>query len=235
MSLQPPQLDHLVVAAHTLEEGVAWCHATLGVQPGPGGEHALFGTHNRLLKLACQGAPQAYLEIIAVHPALKPSRPAPLKRWFDLDNPTLQHTLATDGPQLIHWVASVPRLEAVHTACSEQGIELGRILIASRPTPTGLLQWHITVRDDGQRLWDGCLPTLIQWGDNHPASAMPDSGVRLQHLRVSHSDAAGLSAALDNIGLTGMVVEPGGASLQASLDTPAGPVLLRSPSRKPAP
>jgi hypothetical protein len=31
------QLDHLVVAARTLDEGVAWCEATLGVTPGPGG------------------------------------------------------------------------------------------------------------------------------------------------------------------------------------------------------
>ena len=230
-----PRLDHLVIAARSLDEGVAWCEATLGVLPGPGGEHALFGTHNRLLRLACQDAPQTYLEIIAVHPGLEPTRAAPLKRWFDLDSPALQHTLATEGPQLIHWVASVPRVEASHAACLRQGIELGRILVASRPTPTGLLEWNITVRDDGQRLWNGCLPTLIQWGDTHPASAMPDSGVCLRSLTVNHPDAARLSAAFDTIGLTRFGVTPGEASLRARLDTPAGPVLLRSHPMKPAP
>jgi len=34
-------VDHLVVAAATLEQGVAWCEAKLGVTPGPGGKHAL--------------------------------------------------------------------------------------------------------------------------------------------------------------------------------------------------
>ena len=37
----------------------------------------------------------------------------------------------------------------------------------------------ITVRADGQRLFDGCLPTLIEWGDTHPAATMPESGVTL--------------------------------------------------------
>ena len=235
MNRQPTQLDHLVVAARTLEEGVAWCKTTLGVQPGPGGEHALFGTHNRLLKLTCEAAPQAYLEIIAIHPTLRPARVAPLKRWFDLDDPQLQHSLATEGPQLIHWVANVPRLNPVHTACLAQGMDPGRILLASRPTPAGLLQWHITVRDDGQRLWDGCLPTLIQWGDTHPTSAMPDSGVRLQRVVVRHPDVARLGSAFDTIGLSGIDIHPGEASLQAHLDTPAGPVLLRSHPTRPAP
>jgi hypothetical protein len=45
-------VDHLVIAAASLEEGVAWCEATLGVTPGPGGEHPLMGTHNRLLRIA---------------------------------------------------------------------------------------------------------------------------------------------------------------------------------------
>jgi hypothetical protein len=41
------QIDHLVIVAKTLEQGVQWCEATLGVTPGAGGEHALYGTHNR--------------------------------------------------------------------------------------------------------------------------------------------------------------------------------------------
>jgi hypothetical protein len=45
-------VDHLVVIAHTLDQGVAWCEQTLGITPGPGGKHPLFGTHNRLFKIA---------------------------------------------------------------------------------------------------------------------------------------------------------------------------------------
>jgi hypothetical protein len=61
-------VDHLVVAAATLEQGVAWCEATLGVTPGPGGRHALMGTHNRLLNLGSAAFPHSYLEIIAIDP-----------------------------------------------------------------------------------------------------------------------------------------------------------------------
>ena len=42
-------LDHLVVACRSLDAGRAWCEATFGVAPQPGGRHALMGTHNLLL------------------------------------------------------------------------------------------------------------------------------------------------------------------------------------------
>ena len=46
------QIDHIVVVAQTLEQGVAWCEATLGITPQPGGDHPQFGTHNRIFKIA---------------------------------------------------------------------------------------------------------------------------------------------------------------------------------------
>jgi len=87
-------VDHLVVAARSLEEGVAWCETTLGVTPGPGGKHAFMGTHNRLLKIATEAYPAAYLEIIAIDTdAPPPGRP----RWFGLDTLEL-----SAGPRLVH-------------------------------------------------------------------------------------------------------------------------------------
>jgi len=222
------QIDHLVVAARTLDEGVAWCEATLGVVPGRGGEHALFGTHNRLLRLSCAQAPRAYLEIIAVNPQATPTRPAPLKRWFDLDDPALRARLAQHGPQLVHWVASVPDIAAATRQLTALGIQRGPAIAASRPTPSGLLQWRISVRDDGQRLFGGALPTLIQWGNAHPADTMPASGLTLQSLTLSHPDAPGLQQALDAIGLNPRTVAPGPAALTALLDTPLGPRTLTS-------
>ena len=224
------RLDHLVIAAATLAEGVAWCEATLGAVPGPGGEHALFGTHNRLLKLSAEGSPNAYLEIIAINPSATPTRAAPLKRWFDLDDEALRVSLKLDGPQLIHWVVSVPQLATALTTWQRQGVDRGPALTASRPTPQGLLQWQISVRDDGQRLFQGCLPTLIQWGAIHPAQSMPDSGLSLQRLTLQHPEAAVLDAALAAIELAGMKPVPGPAAFSAELLTPRGPVTLRSPA-----
>ena len=230
---QPPQIDHLVVAARTLAEGVAWCEATLGVVPGPGGEHALFGTHNRLLRLACAEAPRAYLEIIAINRQATPTRPAGLKRWFDLDDPALQARLAEHGPQLVHWVASVPDIDAATAGLRSLGIHRGPVIGASRPTPAGLLQWRISVRDDGQRLYNGVLPTLIQWGSAHPTQHMPASGITLRQLRLRHAGAAGLRSALQVLGLEAMTVTngfEGPSSLAVELDTPArGRLTLLSP------
>jgi hypothetical protein len=221
-------IDHLVVMAHTLAQGVQWCEATLGITPAPGGEHAQYGTHNRLFKIATPAHPLAYLEIIAINPAAKKPTHAEAKRWFDLDDPSLQTRLAEHGPQLVHWVASVPDIDAASAALLGLGIHRGPVIGASRPTPAGLLQWRISVRDDGQRLFGGALPTLIQWGDTHPADAMPASGLALQSLTLSHPDATELQQALGAIGLDTFAVSPAGPGFTARLDTPQGPRLLSS-------
>ncbi len=223
------QIDHLVVAARTLAEGVAWCEDTLGMSPGPGGEHALFGTHNRLLKLRGSTEPPAYLEIIAINPQATPTCPAGRRRWFDLDDPALRERLAQHGPQLVHWVARVPAIDDAVAALRAQGIDRGPVLEASRPTPQGLLRWRISVRDDGQRLFDGALPTLIEWGDAHPAHSLPDSGLALTAFAVSHPRAEALRQALHAIGLGQVPVADEPPTLVAQLQTPRGRVTLASP------
>ena len=221
-------VDHLVVLAPSLAEGVAWCEATLGVVPGPGGEHPLMGTHNRLIPVNTAAFPRAYLEIIAINREAAPQRAAGAKRWFDLDDDTLQARLRTQGPQLAHWVAQVPDLPQALATLSAQGIDRGQVVAASRPTPQGLLRWQISVRDDGQRLFNGCLPTLIQWGDTHPTQAMADQGVALESLALAHPQAGALRQALDAVGLGAIPVHTGPARLQARLRTPRGPVDLIS-------
>ncbi|MGE0351213.1 VOC family protein [Hydrogenophaga sp.] len=229
MSEERSRIDHLVVAARTLEEGVAWSESTLGVTPGPGGTHPLFGTHNRLLRLDGSGSPAAYLEIIAIDPKAIPTRAPRQRRWFDLDDPAMRARLAQHGPQLVHWVVGVPDIAAAVAALQAIGIQRGPVISASRQTPQGLLQWQISVRDDGQRLFDGALPTLIQWTGTHPTHHMPDSGVSLHQLRLRHAGAAGLRAALQALGLDGHAVSEGPAGLTAELDTPArGRVALLS-------
>lgn len=224
MTLQS-RVDHLVIAAATLQQGVAWCEATLGVPPGPGGEHPLMGTHNRLLRIATVDYPRAYLEIIAIQMGRTPQR---ARRWFDLDDEALQAEVARFGPRLIHYVANVNDAPAATQALRRLGIDRGEPVAASRQTDRGLLQWQITLRDDGQRLFDGTLPTLIQWGDTHPAPFMPESGVTLQSLSVTHPRAAELQSAYDAIGMQNVRVREGAADLHATLDTPRGRVVLDS-------
>lgn len=216
----PWAVDHLVVAAASLAQGAAWCEAVLGVAPEAGGRHALMGTHNRLLAIGSQRFPQAYLEIIAIDPdAAPPGRP----RWFDLDDPVLQARVA-QGPVLVHWVARCADLAAEVDVLAEAGIDAGRALAAERDTPRGPLRWRIAVRDDGRRLADGALPTLIEWGAVHPAEALPARGIVLQELalcRLPEPVPARLPA---EVRLTDT-----GPALAATLATRHGRVTLESP------
>lgn len=224
MTAAPSSVDHLVIAAHTLDQGVHWCEATLGISPRAGGQHALMGTHNRLLRIATAQYPRAYLEIIAIDPAaVAPGR----RRWFDLDDPALQQAVQ-EQPRLIHFVASTANAAAGLKALRALGIERGPLVQAERPTAEGLLRWRISVRRDGQRLFYGGLPTLIQWDSVHPADAMPESGLALQSLRVSHPRVADVRAAHTAIGLQGVSTEEGAPNLVATLATPKGLVVLES-------
>ena len=229
------QIDHLVVVAKTLEAGVAWCEATLGITPGPGGEHALYGTHNRLLKIATPVNPLAYLEIIAINPLAAPRPATAPKRWFDMDDAVLQAAVAIE-PRLVHFVASTDDIQSAVSALHALDIDRGPVVAASRPSPKGLLQWQITVRPDGQRLFDGTLPSLIQWGKPrdaeplrlHPRNNLPRSGVSLKGLSLTHPEASRLQAAFSAIGLGGITIAIGTAHLVATLQTPKGLVTLHS-------
>jgi hypothetical protein len=164
-------IDHLVIGAATLDEGVDWCERVLGVTPQPGGKHALMGTHNRLVNISGPLHPRCYLEVIAIDPeAPQPRRP----RWFDLDQPALRARL-NQGPGLIHWVARVPSLDAALAYWRGEGVDAGEAVEASR----GALRWRIALRADGRRLRREALPVLIEWGDTHPTDGLPEQGVQL--------------------------------------------------------
>lgn len=209
------RIDHLIVAANSLDEGVRWCQNTLGLMPEPGGSHALFGTHNRLVRLQSAVHSLAYLEIIAIDPSAKPTNARHLPRWFDLDAPSIQQQLQLEGPQLIHWAASVPNLATTVTNLRALGIDRGCLIEASRPALQGLLQWKISVRDDGQRLFGGTLPTLIEWGNEHPAHSLTAPALNFLSLRLQHPQAEQLQLALATIGLDDVPVSVGPAGLFA--------------------
>jgi hypothetical protein len=202
------ELDHLIVAADTLEDGAAWCKALLGVAPLPGGKHPLMGTHNRLLNVSSQAFPRCYLEVIAIDPEAPPPGRT---RWFDLD------ARLAGPPALWHAVARSTMLDMHRRGLIHARADPGVPVAASR----GDLRWQILVRDDGRRV--GALPTLIQWQGPHPADRLPDSGLRLRGVRLD-----GLPAAQRTVlrlrGIAGAAHGP--ARWTVDLDTPRGPVTL---------
>lgn len=229
--VKPACVDHLVVLAPDLQTGVQWCEQYLGVTPAVGGEHPLMGTHNRLLNVSSRQHPRAYLEIIAIHPGATKLIPESARRWFDMDDAALQRLVAAQGPHLVTWVASVPDVAAASAALGLRGLDCGDIVSAQRATAQGLLSWRITVRSDGQRQMQGCLPALIQWGDAHPCDHLPPSGVQLTSLELEHPQADVLQAACASIGLADVPVRCAPAPhLTARLSTPNREVVLRSPA-----
>ena len=214
------EVDHLVIAADSLAQGVDWCDATLGVTPGPGRKHVGMGTHNRLLAIASPAFPKAYLEIIAIDPdAPDPARP----RWFGLGDPELRAALR-QRPRLLHMVARTTRLDATLAALADAGADAGRAVAAERASAQGLLRWRIAGRADGRLLFGGALPTLIEWQGTHPSEHMPPCGVGLASLTLAALPPP-VAAAL---GLNAALLQPAPPALSAELDTPRGRVRLRS-------
>ncbi|MBA85319.1 VOC family protein [Thalassobius sp. S69A] len=93
------ELDHLAVAARTLDEGRAYVERALGLRVQPGGRHGRYGTHNLLAGLE----DGLYLEVIAIDPqAVRPRDP----RWFRLDEfsgaPCLHNWICRTGDMAAH-------------------------------------------------------------------------------------------------------------------------------------
>ncbi|EAQ04000.1 hypothetical protein OB2597_12171 [Pseudooceanicola batsensis HTCC2597] len=167
------ELDHIVVAAPSLESGLGHVRDRTGLDLPPGGEHPLMGTHNHLLRL---GADE-FLEVIAVDPAAPaPDRP----RWFGLDRPLA-------GPRLAHWVVRCADMAVARPRLPE---DLGPAI----PVTRGDLTWLLTVPEDGALPMEGALPSLIQWTtDPLPPTRMPGAGAELLSLTVSHPGADQIS------------------------------------------
>ena len=228
-------IDHLVVAARSLEEGTAWCEATLGITPQAGGEHEQYGTHNRLFNIATPRYPTAYFEIIAINPVASAQKRPENKRWFDLDDDGLQASIAQQ-PSLIHFVVNTTDIQVATNTWKAQGLDIGPVVHAQRQTEKGPLHWQITVRNDGQRLFDGTLPTLIQWGEPdatepmrmHPSTSLPRSGVGLLNVMVSHTATDILTSAYKAVHLNDIGMISGEANISVHLQTPKGLVVLQS-------
>jgi hypothetical protein len=202
-------LDHIVIAASSLADGVDYVRRSLGVTPQIGGEHPRMGTHNCLLRLG----ERTYLEIISVNPAApRPKRP----RWFQLDELKLDQP-----PRLATWIARTDDIEA---AISASPVPLGNIEAMSR----GQSNWLIAIPEDGSLPLQGIAPMLIQWpAGTHPADTLQDSGCALIRLEGFHPEAEKVSSVLESIGFEGEFsvspLPPGERPyLVAHIQSPAG-------------
>jgi hypothetical protein len=213
------ELDHIVVAANSLDEGRHWAREVLGVSPEGGGKHDGIATHNTLIKLDGQ----RYLEIIAIDPEAG----APLfPRWFGLDTQEVRALIAHE-PRLVAWVARCSgAADAIERLAASPGYD-GRVV---RPASRGEFRWRFSFTADGRRISGGVMPHLIQWDCiPHPCDLLSDSGVALSSLTLGAMVPERAVAMLEMLAFADPAVQVGqssSAQLVATLRTAKGTVVL---------
>lgn len=185
------KLDHIIIAATTLEEGVIYIKQMLGVDIPIGGRHEIMATHNHVMSLG----DGVYLELIATNTDMTlPKSP----RWFALDDPLVRMDLQ-HGPRLLTWAVNSTDLEKL-TDASE--VPLGQIREAERDD----LRWKVALSEDGRMPGAGFLPLAIQWlVDFHPSQRMAQLGCHFKGLTLYHPRKAWLKSCLRSIGAEQLV------------------------------
>ena len=195
------RLDHLAIAAETLEDGVAWAEDRLGVSFLAGGKHVRYATHNRLLGLA----DGLYLEVIAADP----NASCDGARWFGLDK-------FSGPPRLANWICEPDDFhEFMVYGMRKVSMERGD------------LRWDMGVPEDGSLPLGGGFPTILQWHtDKPPGRSLAPSGCALQTLTIAHPQADviknSLSSKLTDPRVRFVVAQE--IQLSAAFETPRGMV-----------
>lgn len=212
-------LDHLVIGAIDLKQGVDYVREHLGVDIPSGGKHPRMGTHNCLTQLS----DETFLEVIAIDPdADMVHRP----RWFGLDDPYIKARLK-ESPCLLTWVVNT---DDITTALGASEMSFGQ----PQPLSRDNLRWYFGVPDDGRLLAGGIFPYIISWQiEKHPAAQMKDLGIRLNSLKICTPFLEWTSRQLEDIGalqLVELLYSPDITSpyLEVEFSTPAGDTIISS-------
>ena len=203
------RLDHLVICARDLAQGVEWFGDLSGIQMPVGGQHPLMATHNHLTALS----DNSFLEVIAIDPeAPDPAFQPGQQRWFALDDSAHQARIGI-APRLTTWVVATSNLDAALTRLRELGLDPGVPVDQTR----GELRWRLALHMDGSLACDGVFPILIEWPTGvNPVSLMQDQNVRLERLSLTHPDYRIVEAGLQTLGVADLAtVGHGPASLRA--------------------
>jgi hypothetical protein len=167
MASIPENLDHILLGANDLDQGIRWIEERSGVRAVFGGAHPGRGTCNALLSLG----PRRYLEIIA---------PDPQQASSTAGNDMVDRLHAIHEPRLIGWAVHTDDLSALMQRATAAGIAIENVRDGSRVRPDGktLLWRSVALKND----FGGMLPFFIEWnpGSIHPSQDAP-SGCTLQH------------------------------------------------------
>jgi hypothetical protein len=199
-------LDHIVVAAQTLEQGITYVQDSLGLELKNSGQHLKQGTHNKILRLN----DDCYLEVIAPDPNSTITPP-----WFGLGNKDMLESLK-ERPRLITWVAQTDDLETL--------VHINNYPVKVQAAQRDHFRWYFSFPKDGNLIGEGLLPYLIQWESEHPVNTLPTTGCSLLSLSGFHPDPDLINSQLKILGLGQILQVRYGdmPRLSATLQTPTG-------------
>jgi len=177
------EIDHLLLAAHNLQDGINAVSDKLNVTASPGGKHPNQGTENALLGL--QG--QKYLEIIAGD------------KTSDIHSNIRQECEKFITPGMYWWALRCSDISALRDKLIEQNIPCSDIQDGSRiDTDGNEITWKLLFAESD--LYGKAMPFFIQWGNHHPSNNQ-DCNTALKEVRISHPLASDLLELLLGIGL----------------------------------
>lgn len=195
----PPraQLDHIVVAIRSLDEGIAQFERMTGVKPAIGGRHPGRGTENALVSLG--GG--SYLEILA---------PQPGATLATADEPLRGIATLT----IVDWAIAVPEVDAAVASLKASGFVTSLPQPGARLTPSGeRLDWMTFGLPDLRT-----APFFIRWSPNtrHPSTTTP-LGCTLARFEVHDPAPDRLAALFRALDVGGIAVTKGPVKTEAAL------------------
>jgi catechol 2,3-dioxygenase-like lactoylglutathione lyase family enzyme len=205
------RLDHVILGAPDLDDGIAMLENALGVRAIRGGQHLGHGTVNALIPL--EG--DKFLEVLAPDPGQPPPTRA---RWVGIDD--------VRSARLTGWAANGHDLQILVDEAARQGVHLGGVLAGRRRNKDGTaLTWDFT--DPYTRIADGIVPFLIDWGDTpHPSKLAPPTA-KLNAFWAEHPDPAPVQRTLRVLGIDLPVRTGPSPALALNITGPLGRIELR--------
>ncbi len=203
-------VDHLVLAAPSLEEGMDFVEQKMGIRPQIGGQHLGKGTWNALVALGHS----SYLEVIAPDP--KQEKPAD-GCWMGVDQIL--------SPQLIHWAAKVSPIQTFVELAKEHQLPIGVLSGGSRTKLNGdVISWTLTEPVSDSE--GGIIPFLIDWeGSVHPAASL-DQKCTLLEISAEHPNPQVVVQQLKHLGIHITIRKGATPKISAIIKSPRGIVGL---------
>ncbi|MDA9657100.1 VOC family protein [Alphaproteobacteria bacterium] len=164
------KLDHIVIAANTLEEGTSYLENKLHIKLSNIGYHKDMGTHNRVVKIS----KSVYLEVISIDPNCKQIKS---KRWFNLDSSKLQSQLRK-SPRVIGYV--------IENTTNKILKYYEPFFRASRDE----YKWKFAMPSNNSNIsadqfyQNAIIPSLINWEGEKPINKMQDNHLNLEKLEI---------------------------------------------------